>query len=99
MPSWNRPAQSFKGHRLLQERHQHVPPESLEHQKIHHIGGCTFPPLEQDRTSMGNPRKNTGSSFPNTNSSQEESTSCRWRSCVPCSKTARKGTFFFFQLK
>lgn len=44
MPSWNHPAQSFKGHRLLQERHQDVPPESLEHQKIRHIGGCTFSP-------------------------------------------------------
>lgn len=35
-----------------------------------------------------------GSSFHNRNSSQEESTSCRWQSCVPCSKTARKGMVF-----
>lgn len=43
---------------------------------------------------MGNPCKNTGSPFHDTNSSQEGSTSCRWRSCVPCSRTAGKGTFF-----
>lgn len=57
------------------------------------LEGALSSPLEQDRTSMGNPCKNMGSSFHNRNSSQEESTSCRWDPMC-CSGTARKGTLF-----
>lgn len=58
------------------------------------LEGALSSPLEQARTSTGSPCRNMGSSFHNRNSSQEESTSCRWQSCVPCSKTARKGMVF-----
>lgn len=57
------------------------------------LEGALSSPLEQDRTSTGNPCENMGSSFHNRNSSQEESTSCRWDPMC-CSGTARKGTLF-----
>lgn len=93
MPSWKDPAQSFRGTGSCR-RDTRVCLESLEHQKIHHIGGCAFFPLEQDRTSTGNPGKTWDSHF-TTNSGQEESTNRRWDPVCCVLEKLGKGLFFF----
>lgn len=93
MPSWKDPAQSFRGTGSCRTDTR-VCLESLEHQKIHHIGGCAFFPLEQDRTSTGNPGKTWDSHF-TTNSGQEESTNRRWDPVCCVLEKLGKGLFFF----
>lgn len=52
-------------------------PESLKHQKICHIGGCTFFPSGTRQDFHRKSIRKRGWSFHNRNSSQEESTNCR----------------------
>lgn len=60
---WKHLAQSFRGHRSLQERQQNVPQTLWGIRRLVISEGALPSLLEQDRTSTGNPYKNMDHHF------------------------------------